>query len=258
MGCECCDGDECGPSASSSASAVPPTISNAVDEHLRKRKLEEPSVFEGSKRLYIRQNRELVKREGGFSIWRLDMPVDGGDPIVEYRNNHRILFVKQLNKPSHVLSIGQGIIGSAAEENRRKRVNWEEGSAYLLPCSKGIACGWIHKIADDPESGKSDTSDEGDSTSIPPTDATDDVVIYVLKVSPETLQNMEDVDPEQTECWVMKAYELFRQCLAKSQPPNDNTQKDKSDDNGNIAMGGIPLSDEESLMMNLIIELADL
>ena len=92
VGCEC---DECDCGVSD---AVPPTIRSAVDEHVRKRKLEQPSVFEGSKRLQIRQNRDLVKREDGFSIWRLDLPVDGGDPIVEYRNSHRILFVKQLNK----------------------------------------------------------------------------------------------------------------------------------------------------------------
>ena len=42
-------------------------------------------------------------------------------------------------------SIGRGIIGSAAEENSRRLVNWSDGSSYLLPASKGIACGWIHK-----------------------------------------------------------------------------------------------------------------
>ena len=94
-----CGCDECGPNSDEG----PPTIRNAVNEHLRKRKLEQQSrqlslLFDGSKRLHIRQNRELVKREGGFSLWRLDIPLDGGDPIVEYRNNHRILFIKQLNK----------------------------------------------------------------------------------------------------------------------------------------------------------------
>ena len=94
-----CGCDDCGPFSDE----VPPTIRNAVNEHLRKRKLEQQSrqlslLFDGSKRLHIRQNRELVKREGGFSLWRLDIPLDGGDPIVEYRNNHRILFIKQLNK----------------------------------------------------------------------------------------------------------------------------------------------------------------
>ena len=89
IGCEC---DECGPSA------VPETIRAAVEEHLRKRRREEPSVFDGSKRLRVTQERSLVKREGGFALWRLELPIDGGDPIVEYRNSHRIVFVKRLDK----------------------------------------------------------------------------------------------------------------------------------------------------------------
>jgi hypothetical protein len=93
-----CGCDDCGPLSDE----VPPTIRDAVKEHLRKRKMEQYNrqilLFHGSKRLYIRQNRELVKREGGFSLWRLDMPLDGGDPIVEFRANHRIMFIKQLNK----------------------------------------------------------------------------------------------------------------------------------------------------------------
>lgn len=91
-----CGCDECGPFS------VPSTIRQAVNDHLRKRKLEQQNrqlLFDGSKRLHIRQNRVLVKREGGFSLWRFDLPLlDGGDPIVEYRNNHRILFIRQLNK----------------------------------------------------------------------------------------------------------------------------------------------------------------
>jgi len=251
-GCECCDDGECEPS---SASAVPPTIRSAVDEHLRKRKLEEPSVFEGSKRLHIRQNRELVKREDGFSIWRLDLPHTGGDPIVEYRNNHRILLVRQMNKASRVLSIGQGIIGSAAEENERKAVNWEEGSAYLLPCLKGVACGWIHKRIDDTDNKKDDNA-ENDSTTIVRDDDIDDVVLYVLKVSPETLQSMEGKNTDDMSCWVGKSYELFRQCLAKSQPQNGDGQKVKSDDK-DATTEGILLSDEESSTMSLIAALAE-
>ncbi|KAL7525063.1 hypothetical protein ACHAXR_000841, partial [Thalassiosira sp. AJA248-18] len=151
------------------------------------------------------------------------------------------------------------IIGSAAEENSRNRVDWEEGESYLLPCSKGIACGWIHKhTTNDDDDGESDKSD-----GLAPTnsrtlgDATADVVIYALKVSPETLQSMESNGlPEETSCWVKKSLELFHQCLAKLQPQNDDSQQDKSNDDSNIAGGGIPLSEEESLTMNLIVELA--
>ena len=52
-----------------------------------------------------------------------------------------------LKVSSQVFSIGRGIIGSAAEENSRKHVNWTQHSCYLLPASKGIACGYIHKPA---------------------------------------------------------------------------------------------------------------
>lgn len=94
-----CGCDECGPFSNE----VPLTIRQAVNDHLRKRKLDQLNrqlLFDGSKRLHIRQNRALVKREGGFSLWRFDLPLldGGGDPIVEYRNNHRILFIKHLNK----------------------------------------------------------------------------------------------------------------------------------------------------------------
>ena len=93
--CACDECDEGG------RSAVPPFIREAVREHLRKRRLEQQQpLFDGSKRLNIMQRRELVKREGGFSVWKLCLPlyVQGGDPIVEYRNNHRILFVKSMPK----------------------------------------------------------------------------------------------------------------------------------------------------------------
>lgn len=154
-------------------------------------------------------------------------------------------------KTSNVLSIGQGIIGSAAEENTRKRVNWEEGASYFLPQSKGIACGWINKKIAVDES--KNVTAVGDSTSRQASSDTDtkDVVIYALKISPDALQSMEEEDmPEDTPCWVKKSYELFRQCLAKN-----GVQEDTSDA-GSTAIEGIPLSDEESLAMNLIVELA--
>jgi hypothetical protein len=90
---------ECGPSS------VPPDIQRAVQEHLKKRKLEK-SVFERSQRLNIQQQRELVKRESGFSIWKLVLPrYHRSDPIVEHRNSHRILFVKQMPEVSNKCSV---------------------------------------------------------------------------------------------------------------------------------------------------------
>jgi len=103
ISCEC---DECGLSDD-----VPSAIRNAVMEHQRKRKAEQLStaIFNNGnnnrQRGYnIQQSRELVKRECGFSIWKLVIPCcvsgssRGSDPLVEYRNQHRILFIKQLDK----------------------------------------------------------------------------------------------------------------------------------------------------------------
>jgi len=145
-----------------------------------------------------------------------------------------------------VVSIGQGIIGSAAEENTRKRVNWEEGASYLLPCSKGIACGWIHKKLDTDDS-KREKNNTAEGVGRPTSDVRD-VMIYALKVSPDTLLSMKGNISEDTQCWVKKAYELFGQCLAK-------TGTDGTSDDGSGAIEGILLSDEESLMMSLILEL---
>ena len=93
MACEC---DEC-----DLPDTVPPTIRNAVNEHIRKRRQQEqPILFNQQAAYNIQQKRELIKRECGFSVWKFELPCGGGnsDPLVEYRNQHRILFVKQLHK----------------------------------------------------------------------------------------------------------------------------------------------------------------
>lgn len=205
------------------------------------------------------------------------------------------------------MSIGEGIIGSAAEERDRKRVRWEAGSSYLLPCAKGIACGWIHRPNGPP--GDSGTDDGGggggdgdgdddalrgpsstagaaaadrvegrrkrdrgappraDDAGAPTTTndpAAEDVVIYSLKASPETLSGMEDkdLDEEGLSCWVEKSYKLFRRCLARSQRQtktrsgSDALDVGKSEGVGTDAgMEGVPLSEEESAIMGLILEL---
>eukprot|EP00986_Skeletonema_menzelii_P001549 scaffold408_cov107-Skeletonema_menzelii.AAC.5 len=134
-----CDECNCGP-------AVPPDIQRAVQEHLKKRRLEQPSVFESSQRFNIQLQRELLKRELGVSLWRLVLPRYHGSVVVALlwnRNSDRIVFIKKLPENATIQSIGKSIIGSAAEENSRKHVNWKEESSYFLPYSSGIACGWI-------------------------------------------------------------------------------------------------------------------
>ena len=61
-----------------------------------------------------------------------------------------------------IQSIGKGIIGSAAEENSRKHVNWKENSSYFLPFYSGFACGWINRTKPAEEK-KSSTDDDNDN-----------------------------------------------------------------------------------------------
>jgi len=159
-------------------------------------------------------------------------------------------------------------------------VNWSEGSSYLLPASKGIACGWIHK-SDNTDTDNNDAASTAnekneddtaqaekqptDSSAITTSQTTSDVkdmIVYVLKVSPETLDSMNKSKPDDLPCWVQKSYELFQQCLStekiKAEQPNDIKQNDSTTDDGveKNELEGIKLSNDESLSMNLIIELA--
>mmetsp|Transcript_2277 Transcript_2277/g.3459 ORF Transcript_2277/g.3459 Transcript_2277/m.3459 type:complete len:250 (+) Transcript_2277:76-825(+) len=204
-----CDECDCGPS-------VPLDIQRAVQEHLKKRKFEQP-VFESSQQLNIQQQRELVKRESGVSVWKLVMPRyhgRGADPIVEYRNSHRILFVKKMPQNATIQSIGKGIIGSAAEESSRKFVNWKQGSSYFLPCSSGIACGWVNTTTITDE--KSSTTDNDDVKNTPGGGEDDNVVVYTMKVSPRDLErNQKEEETQQLSPWVAKAVELFGSLSSK-------------------------------------------
>ena len=159
-------------------------------------------------------------------------------------------------------------------------MSWLEGSSYLLPASKGIACGWIHKSATATEDTTTDETaavtereqknEDDDKVEKIPTDssttntstATDvkDMIVYALKVSPETLESMSNKSTqEELPCWVQKSFELFKQCLStekiKAEQPNDTKQNGTTDDEKN-ELEGIKLSNDESLSMNLIIELA--
>jgi len=74
-----CDCDECGISE-----VLPKPISDAVKDHKRKKLLESVA----------NQERELVVREGGVSIWKLAMP-PGAEPLTEFGSSHRIILVSQ-------------------------------------------------------------------------------------------------------------------------------------------------------------------
>ena len=163
-------------------------------------------------------------------------------------------------------------------------MNWTEGSSYLLPASKGIACGWIHKPVNIETAATNNNATSGtanekndDSTKAEKIQAEStttnkqtasydvkDLIVYALKVSPETLDSMNNKSiPDDLPCWVQKSYELFQQCLSakniKAEQPNDTKQNDNKTDDGvdeRNELEGIKLSNDESLSMNLIIELA--
>lgn len=91
----------------------------------------------------------------------------GADPLVEFGQSHRILWVKKLDsKTCHIRSIGEGIIGSSSEEESRKQLDWEEGDIYLVKSNGGKAVGWTHclnkqeieKSADSTEANNKDSS----------------------------------------------------------------------------------------------------
>ena len=101
--CDCSDSD-----CEERGDPLPRDVRDAVDGHnARKRRRAEEEEEErrirrdihplsSATRIVIRQERTLVRREGGFALWRLALPPGDGDPVVEYRNNHRVLFVERL------------------------------------------------------------------------------------------------------------------------------------------------------------------
>lgn len=209
---------------------------------MNKKRMAEHPLFGRDNRRAIRvaQERTLIKREGGFSLWKWALPPrippGGGDPIVEYRNNHRAIFVEKLPRSAAVYSVGRGIIGSSAEEKDRKRVDWKLGESYFLPRKAGIACGWVHEKQRVDENDNGDDggaekksiydgivgSSSGEAVSIEGdevrADGGDDVdvVIYVLKVSPDamTMENVDNLSP-----WAKSTLDLFRRCLADRESP---------------------------------------
>lgn len=81
----------------------------------------------------------------------------------------------------------------------------------------------------------------------------EDVIIYSLKVSPDILTDWKvggDI-PADALPWVLKSHEMFHRCLSNYIPTNEI--KTTIDD---CSSGGIELSNDESLLMSVIIELA--
>jgi len=134
IGCDC---DECGTStrgSSGGAGYVPAAIAEAVKRY---------KAAMSSMPLKRTQDRYLVKRFSGVSVYEWTLPVEA-QPLVEYGNSHRLVWIQRLSTTSVIKSIGKGIIGSADEEKQRVAMDWKQGQVVLVPSNGGKAVGWIH------------------------------------------------------------------------------------------------------------------
>eukprot|EP00977_Amphora_coffeiformis_P024407 scaffold15735_cov152-Amphora_coffeaeformis.AAC.5 len=130
IGCDC---DECG------ISQVPAPIQEAINRYKRQKVATGP--------LKRTQDRTLVKRGSqpssvNIAVWSWALP-DDAEPLLEFGKSHRLVWVKRL--PGKLYSLGQGIIGSEAEEKMRKVMPWEASGIYFVPSTGGKAVGWVHK-----------------------------------------------------------------------------------------------------------------
>jgi hypothetical protein len=160
--CDCdeCEGGEC---------FMPKEVGDAVEQHKRLKMFNDLCST-------ITQERSLVTRYDGLSVWKLTMP-PGAPPFTEYGNTHRFIFVEHKPKNRIVKSIGKGIIGSSSEEGSRlEESGWEEKNAFLYRSNGGKAIGWVNdKLPDDKDLNISDTSN--------------DVVVYVVKATRDMLES---------------------------------------------------------------------
>lgn len=139
-----CDCDECG--------AIPEAIMAAVRK--RRRQMVESSPLKRT------QERKLLRRDDGISVWDLTMPLDA-EPLVEFGSSHRLVWVKRLPEDHILKSIGTGIIGSSDEEKTREDLGWKEGTVYLVPSNGGKAVGWLHAAKRAPSLGPSTSPPRG-------------------------------------------------------------------------------------------------
>ncbi len=116
-----------------------------------------------------------------------------------------------------------------------------------MPHLEGIACGWIQKLAIESERDDNSSSPKCSTNNRVVSDVCD-VVIYSLKVSPDTLSTWAvGCDfPAGASSWVRNSHELFHRCLVNKVTRSNNE----------YSLGGTELSDDEASLMSVIIELA--
>jgi len=213
-----CDCDECG------LEPVPPDVREAIRKHKRAKLM---SVVE-----ITRQERSLVARDGGLSIWHLKYPV-GAEPMVEYGDSHRIVLVDKIPSSAGVKKIGTGIVGSSAEEKGRQWVEWEKGRAYLIPSNGGKAVGWV-AVAKEEDTKVSSSGDRNG--------ARDPVEVYMLKAASDALKESDEANELQS--WAQQIRAIFKEELEESL--NESSSRE---DSYSINVDRVPLLLEQVKML---------
>lgn len=107
-----------------------------------------------------------------------------------------------------------------------------------MPCSSGIACGWVNTTTNTTEVKSSSDREDGEKPSVV-SDEDDTVVLYTIKVSPTDLErNQKEEETQQLSPWVAKAVELFTDSIG-SEEANDESM----------------LSSEQTAKVNEILDL---
>jgi len=195
-----CDCDECGMDI-----FIPPSVSEAVMEHKKRKLLKETAAF---------QERNLVIRDSGVSIWELRMP-PGSEPLIEFGGSHRIVLVKSMVTGRNIFSIGKGIIGSADEENSRWGKSWLENRGYIYWSNGGKAIGWINK------------KQESDKR-LKVSDTAGDVVLYVIKATIDVVSQWSgNMDGDS---WISKVLNIFQKYLQKGSNSKLTEQESRTEE----------------------------
>lgn len=161
-----CDCDECG-YYSSRQQVIPATVQEAINRYKR-RKLETGPLKRTQDRVLAKRGDGHVwKHHDKIAVWQWTMP-RGAEPLLEFGNSHRFVWIKLL--PGKLYSIGQGIVGSEAEEKMRRKMKWQEKGIYFVPSSGGKAVGWVHKI-DTPSASLENKNDKKDDSTEKPTES---------------------------------------------------------------------------------------
>jgi hypothetical protein len=201
-----CDCDECG------ISEIPLTIQRAIGEHKRRKRATGP--------LTRTQHRKLVKRatlSNNLSVWHWTLPFHA-EPLLEFGNSHRLVWIQRL--PGRLYTIGDGIVGSEAEEAMRQALPWEEGEAYFVPSKGGKAVGWVHYPP---------TTDEKDARGKALTGPAE---VWIAKLPSNSLESYRQQRPEETDSgnqteriqndWSTSLLRLTDQYVRQPLPPLDS------------------------------------